>query len=793
MAVKDTLFKQLVTRKDWPLILVILIAGISLVGWLAGKTIIASISKTFIPVAPSTSVLFLILSILFLVNKNSPKNRFKQLIILCFVTLSAFFSFLILIEFLLKLNIDIENIFIPNPGHLGRVIIGRMSPITALLFGLICIVIGTKLFPDSKFTNFCGAIFSLLIVFVAFVLLLGYLYKAPLLYGGDIIPVALLTAFCFLLFGISLLQDFNVNYWTFNLIKNKAQFQLLKTFLPMVIVVVVMQGLIEINLIVNQKNPTLTTAVIILLIVGLTGFLIMRASKSLSNKLIEAENALKEKTQFLDKVIESSALSTWISDIKGTAIRANPACLNFFGAKENEVVGRYNIFKDSVIEANGFMPLIKDVFEKGIYANIILDYDFALVHHVKVKNATHKIINSIFTPLLDSNGKVTNVIIQTIDLTDIKKIEEAAIKERNKTQQYLDIAGVVLLSLDNNGIVQLINPKGCEIVGYSKEEILGENWYGKFLPTREINRFKTAKLKALTGEIEEMSYIENYIKTKSGEERLIAWRNALLRDENDTIIGTLSSGEDITERKIAEKELIEAKERAEESDHLKTAFLQNISHEIRTPLNSIMGFASLLPDENDKLLIDNYSNIIYKNSEQLVHIIDDIVLYSKLQNKQMSLNLNHFDIFMLLEQVRLSFNLPIYQQDVKLIVKNSSEGPISIYSDYEKIWQIYTNLISNAIKYTSKGDIIFGINRSENEWICYVSDSGIGIPANEIKKIFDRFYRASNVDKGHIGGTGLGLSIVLELVELLGGRIWVESEVGKGSNFFFTIPIIDKN
>ena len=251
------------------------------------------------------------------------------------------------------------------------------------------------------------------------------------------------------------------------------------------------------------------------------------------------------------------------------------------------------------------------------------------------------------------------------------------------------------------------------------------------------------------------------------------------------------------EHVLIEKELIKAKEMAEESDNLKSSFLANMSHEIRTPMNSIMGFASLLPDEESKDLLTNYAQIIVRNSEQLVNIIDDIVLYSRLQTKLVSFRPTSFNASDLLADIEQSFNLPEFKQRSVTLVVSFPEKSAYLTTDYEKLRQILTNLISNSFKYTPQGTITVTYTLLDKRVRFQVSDTGMGISKKELDKVFDRFFRGANVSNSSIQGTGLGLSIVKELVELIQGRIWVESKPEQKehdwvTSFFFEIPIDTK-
>ena len=253
-------------------------------------------------------------------------------------------------------------------------------------------------------------------------------------------------------------------------------------------------------------------------------------------------------------------------------------------------------------------------------------------------------------------------------------------------------------------------------------------------------------------------------------------------DERGKVTKVLGFIADIQKRRDDEQALIEAKQRAEESDRLKSAFLANVSHEIRTPLNAIVGFSEVIAHTESECEREEYLDIVKANSNLLLHLINDILDLSRIESGKMEFIDENIQMDELCEELRQMHQMRI-KNDVKIIFERPAAS-LTIVSDSHRLRQLYSNLISNAIKYTEKGAITFGYKLKGDMMEGYVRDSGSGIPAEKLNNVFGRFEKLDLLKQGF----GLGLSICKSILDKMGGEIWVESELGVGSCFYFLIP-----
>lgn len=290
---------------------------------------------------------------------------------------------------------------------------------------------------------------------------------------------------------------------------------------------------------------------------------------------------------------------------------------------------------------------------------------------------------------------------------------------------------------------------------------------------------------------ETLSYkVEFRMKCKDGVYKWIFAKGKAMFDQNGNAYRIAGSHTDMSERKLMERKLIEAKEKAEESDRLKTAFLQNISHEIRTPMNGICGFVDLLTDSQlseDK--INKYISLIKNCSVQLLGIVNDLVDISIIEAGQITLGSDIVSVnTMLFESVSLHKPLAA-ERNIQLNLDRSLSDQVdSILIDRSKLQQILNNLIKNAIKFTPQGIVNIGAYVKNSEIVFFVEDTGIGIKPEFQEKIFERFFQEERSGEQFMEGTGLGLAISKAFIEEMGGKLWLESELNSGTTFYFSFP-----
>src|SRR5665647_2118760 len=348
----------------------------------------------------------------------------------------------------------------------------------------------------------------------------------------------------------------------------------------------------------------------------------------------------------------------------------------------------------------------------------------------------------------------------------------------------------LLILLNQEGNILNVNKATLDTLQYDRDELEGKSVTLLF----EDEYLKKSALKIITDEVV-IKNKDGFLLTKTGKNVPIIYSSSPIKNEDQIVIGTVFIARDITEHELISVELIKAKEKAEESDRLKSAFLANMSHEIRTPMNGILGFAGLLkePDLTGEEQ-QEFIGIIEKSGERMLNIINDIVSISKVEAGQMEVSISETKINEQIEYIYTFFKPEALNNGIQLICKKTLTNEEAILkTDREKVYAVLTNLVKNAIKFTQAGSIEFGYQKKGDFIEFYVKDSGSGVNKEHQEFIFERFRQGSESLNRKYEGAGLGLSISKAYVEMLGGKIWVESEEGKGSTFFFTLPYNTKS
>ncbi|MFN5138108.1 MAG: ATP-binding protein [Pseudanabaena sp.] len=372
------------------------------------------------------------------------------------------------------------------------------------------------------------------------------------------------------------------------------------------------------------------------------------------------------------------------------------------------------------------------------------------------------------------DGKIATILSIFYDITQ-SKLNEIALQESNRRWRYLlDNVSLIVVGVTCAGEVEYINPFLLALTGYTIEEVIGKDWFSQFIPQIDQLEIREEFSSLLINDFPK--YHQNAIVTKAGEERMISWNNTILRSQDNEIIGTLSIGEDITEKLKV--------------DRIKSEFISIVSHELRTPLASIRGALGLLSSgvlANRPETAQNMLNIASSDTERLVRLVNDILDLERLESSKVTLDRNWCDVEVdLCQQAIETMQAIAIESQIEILCNIQSQ---QVFADQDRLVQTLVNLLSNAIKFSPpQSQVHLEAEQIANEIVFRVCDRGRGIPAAQLESIFERFHQVDASDSRQMGGTGLGLAICRSIVQQHGGKIWVESVLSEGSTFSFTIP-----
>ena len=398
-----------------------------------------------------------------------------------------------------------------------------------------------------------------------------------------------------------------------------------------------------------------------------------------------------------------------------------------------------------------------------------------------------------YSMIIVSSSEKGCIDLFLIDTTELLKTQQLLRTSNYKLSMSLDVANLVPWKWDlQKGMIycDVNHPKEIKSPDSNSEYSLAvpESFYFDRIYEEDRERIRNVYQDLIDGKIDRIKEEYRVYQPQNGFDSL-DWMEAYAtvneRDENGSPLSLIGSSLKITDRKQIEQELVSARNRAEESNRLKSAFLANMSHEIRTPLNAIVGFSNILASTDEVEEKEEYINIIESNNVLLLQLISDILDLSKIESNTLDFVNVEVDINALFYELQQSMQLRAGEKVQVVFEKTLPECYVLIPKS--RLMQVVTNLMTNAIKFTEEGFIRLGYSIDENNLLrFYVSDTGSGIPEEQQKKVFERFVKLNNF----VPGTGLGLSICQMIVRYLGGDIWLESEVGKGTTFWFTFPYI---
>ena len=518
----------------------------------------------------------------------------------------------------------------------------------------------------------------------------------------------------------------------------------------------------------------------------------------------QAEEALVQAGALQSAIFNSANFSSIATDAKGVIQIFNVGAERMLGYAAGEVMNKITPAdisdpQEVIARAKALSIELGTAITPGFEALVFKASrgieDIYELTYIRKDGSRFSAVVSV-TALRDAHDVIIGYLLIGTDNTARKLVEEEQKRsdQRLRDQQFYTRSLIesnidAIMTTDPSGIISDVNKQMEALTGCTRDELIGAPFKGFFT---DPDRAEAGIKRVLTEK--SVTDYELTARARDGKQTVVSYNATTFYDRNRTLQGVFAAARDVTERKRVEAELQQAKAAAESASRTKSDFLASMSHEIRTPMNAIMGIADLLAKTSLTSEQDKYVQIFRRAGDNLLNLINDILDLSKVEASQLELEKTGFSLRDHLEKVMEMVSAKAQEKDLDLNCTVAPNVPADLVGDPTRLRQVLLNLVGNAIKFTQTGAVSLKVERDLDSAVptalrFTVSDTGIGIPRAKLGQVFERFTQADSSTTRRFGGSGLGLTISKRLVELMGGRIWVESIVGKGSVFAFAVPL----
>ncbi|MFC2102084.1 PAS domain S-box protein [Bacteroidota bacterium] len=896
----------------------LVIGAVALIGRLVTLPLLASIFPEYIPMASATAILSAGYGFIFLTGLYNTSNRIYKTGLTVIFSLLTLYALLKFLEYFLNVTLTLDAILFPNTEMLGNFPTNRSSPITGLLFFLCGIATLVKLTgpATAKINNVVGG-FGLAVAFTGFTGLIGYLFGTPFLYGGDIIPLSLLTTIAFLLLGSGLIaMSGSESIFLSRFAGSSASAQLLRAILPIIVVAMLADDMLDIALSnILSINQAVISAVLALLLISVTVFVVARVSHLIFRKADRAEEEkrrvqenLNAQNKFLHTIIESlphpfyvinpddytvllgNSASGWSSEATHTtcyglthgadmpcSVDAQHTCpigeirrtlkpvvaehIHFDAAgspKKVEVHAypildeagnlsqvieyslditerkrmeeslreseeRYRLIVENQGEGIGFVDNdeqftfanpaaerifgvapgklvgrnLKDFLSPDELTRVLEEtkkrakavqssYELEIITHAN--QVRHVVVTA--TPQITETGEFTGTFGVFRDITASKKVQADLKQSEEQFRTLTETSTDAIVSIDRDGRILFFNNAAERIFGYSSKEIylktidlLIPERYGRIF-MRGIAKYLETGISTILGEIFEFRG-----RRQNGD--LFPLELSLSEVKIGEDINFIGIIRDISDRKKIEEKLKQYTLALQESNNTKDKFFSIIAHDLKSPFNAILGLTNALIHDYpslEKQQVEGLLRTIRTSSEKAFELLDNLLVWANTQTGKITFTPEPLPVGTLVNDTVALMESTATNKRIRINVAMIAD--VIVIADQQMIRTVLRNLLSNAIKFTPfGGNITVLVKPGEKVCTLSVKDSGVGISKADISKLFRIDSKHTTRGTADEKGTGLGLILCKEFVEKYGGKIWVESEEGRGSAFSFTLPV----